>query len=495
MQSKSQPKTFLAQYTVLYLAVCLMMAFWLTRTIVITRFPPFIDEIFHINFGADDLKQGPLAHAEEGRQFTVWWYILFQSQENAPIATARLATVLVATLGAAALISLGRQFAGNWGMLVVAVLYTVSTYHTFFERLALADPISAACVALSLHFACRLARRVKLMDAAVMGLLLFIAVGAKISALPYLALPLFAALTLRSPDSTWHKRLKWLAVGLVVEGALTLAFLGLLIWRGYDPFFYLAPADVIQHNNIAIMAILARIPSNIGVILSLIVSYWGWFGLLLGVASLAYALMRRRWFLVVSFFLPLMVLWTSERQASRHLMFPLTLLLLSIALTIASLLQKPNMVIRVAILSGVAIWLLPIWIPFAGAYLANPAALSLSAADQHEYMSSEASGFGLAEVKDYLKQQPVTQVIGLFSTCTGLKWMTLEDFPVNCPRINPNGEDIDTLNRLMSDNRKAGVYVVFEELPYLPSNPPGKLIKVIQRPGDGLALSIYDLAP
>jgi hypothetical protein len=110
-------------------------------------------------------------------------------------------------------------------------------------------------------------------------------------------------------------------------------------------------------------------------------------------------------------------------------------------------------------------------------------------------MSSEASGFGLAEVKTYLKQQPVTQVIGIFSMCTGLQWIAAQDFPVYCPHINPNGEDIDSLNQIMQDNQSAGVYVVLEKLDYLPTNPPGKLVNVIQRPGDGLALSIYDLSP
>jgi hypothetical protein len=100
-------------------------------------------------------------------------------------------------------------------------------------------------VALALYFAYRLARRVSLTDAILTGVTLFLAIGAKISALPYLSIPLIAALTLRSPGGNWRKQLKWLLVALVVEGTLTLAFLGLLIWSGYDPFFYLAPSNVI----------------------------------------------------------------------------------------------------------------------------------------------------------------------------------------------------------------------------------------------------------
>jgi hypothetical protein len=176
-------------------------------------------------------------------------------------------------------------------------------------------------------------------------------------------------------------------------------------------------------------------------------------------------------------------------------MVPVTLLILSIGVMLANVIHTRSIIIKLIALVGIAAWLLPFWIPFVNAYLGNPAALPLLAADQHEYMSSEASGFGLAEVKAYLKQQPVTQVIGIFSICTGLQWITQQDFPVYCPSINPNGEDIDSLNQLMQDSQKVGVYVVLEKLAYLPANPPGKLVKVIQRPADGLALSIYDLSP
>ena len=69
----------------------------------------------------------------------------------------------------------------------------------------------------------------------------------------------------------------------------------------------------------------------------------------------------------------------------------------------------------------------------------------------------------------------------------------LATFPVECPRLNPNGEDIQALNQLLAASRAANTYVVLEDLAYTPSSAPGTPISFIdvRHP----RLTVYNLAP
>lgn len=477
-----------------FIGLLLVGLFWLTRLPGVETFPTFIDEVFHINFGAHVLESGPLAHAEEGRQFTVWWYMAFQAQAAAPIWVARVATLLPAVIGFAAFLGIGKLAAGLGGMIAAGILFLFSPYHLFFDRLALGDPISAACVSLAIYFAFRLSRRVVLRDAVLTGLALFLAVGTKISALPFFCVPVIAALTLRPKHATDRNRWLWCGLALAVGGVLTLAYLGLLFWRGYDPFFYLAPASVIQDGHVATETLLTRIPRNIDVLVELFSYYFGVPGLVLSLAGVGYLLIRRRWFLPLILITALMILWLSQRQASRHLYVPISLLLLISALAFSFFLQslprKGRIFLSVIALVGVGVWVVQSWLPF---FMRPPLEWPLAPIDEIEYMKAEGGGFGLGEVKAYLDDEPVSRVIGILANCDALKWMS--DFAVECPRVNPNGEDIPALEALMEANRAEGVYVVLEEGNYVPASAPGHLLTVIERPFDGPTLSIYDLTP
>jgi hypothetical protein len=479
----------------LWIAIGVLLLFWWTRTWSITAFPTFIDEVFHINFGAHVLQTGPLIHAEEGRQFTVWWFILFQSQSAAPVWIARIATTFVVLLGLAAFLQIGFLTSGLSGMILSGLVYLFSIYNLFFERLALADPISAAFVYTAVYFAYRLSRRIKWRDAALTGLCLFLAVGSKISALPYLCIPVLAALSLRSSGSTWRKQFSWAVIALAVGVGLSAIYIWVLLWQGYDPFFYLAPATAVQGQGIAVDVLLARIPENIAVLIELITFYFGVVGLPIALLSVAYLVWRRQFYLPLVAFIPMLILWISPRQNTRHLIVPTTLLLLCAALAIGSIIRYRPQRDKILVIAAILIWGFLSFFPFMATQLNNPAELSLLPADAHEYIYSEGSGFGLTEVRSTLKNQPVKVVIGMLSNCIGLKWISTEDFPVTCPNINPTGEDIGVLEVLMDENRTAGTYLVLEQSAYLPTTAPGELVATITRPGDGPSLSIYDLSP
>jgi hypothetical protein len=140
-------------------------------------------------------------------------------------------------------------------------------------------------------------------------------------------------------------------------------------------------------------------------------------------------------------------------------------------------------------------WGLFQWLPFVRTAALDPVFLPLPEADFKQYVQSDASGFGIEELPEILSQYKPTHVIGLLANCQALRYLAISDFSVECPNLNPSGENIDELTNLLNQNRENRSYVVLEDLIYVPATAPGKLITTIQRPGNGPSLSIYDLSP
>lgn len=456
----------------------LLLGYFAARIVTLDAFPPFVDEAFHINFGRIVLESGPFARSEEGRQFVIWLYILFGAPVNAPLWTARAANLIMLLPGLAAAIGAARLLSNRWGGLLAGLLIVFSPYHHFFERLALADPVSASAVALAVYFAARLKTRAALTDAALCGIALFIAVGAKVSALPYTAVLVFAVLALRRSRAGIRWGLASLAVGL----ALTGIYLGILFWRSYNPFFYLQTGRAAPLTEIVL--------TNIANTTNTVVGYFGLPAAILLAAAIFVLAIRRRFFLPLCLIAPLLVLWLSPRQDSRHLVAPMTLLLLGAAVVLGDLISQRR-VLRAPVVAAVTIWGAALWLPFAVTEATDPVSLPLPASDRAEYMTSEASGFGLAQVIALLDTHHPDRVIGVLANCLSLRDMA--PFPVECPRVSPNGEDVKALSDLLAASRANGTYVVLETLAYAPSGSPGALVEVIDagRP----RLSIYDLAP
>ncbi len=467
----------------LWLGVGLIFLFWLTRLVAITVFPPFLDEAVHVYFGEVSRQTSPLALADEGRLFTIWWYMLFQPQQAATLWIIRVTTVLVVTISAAAVIGVGRLAAGVWGGLTAGLLYIFSTYHLFFERLALADSLSGAAVSVAIYFAYRLSRRVHVIDALLTGVAIFVAIGFKVSALPYLGIPIAAALTLRPKGRNWREQWRWLAAALGAGLGLTGIYaLGLRVF-GYNPFYLIG-----FHNANAGNSLLTRIIDNASNTIAALSTYTGAVVFILLVLAVIILIIRRQFFLPLCLLAPMLILLISERQSIRFYIAPMTILLLCGAVIFANEFLKQR---RGYVLLLIFMWGAVQWLPFA----ANPSAPNLAPADYTEYLVSDASGSGIPEIFTYLRDRQPIQVIGLLSNCQSLRYMAINTFPVTCPRVNPNGSDVEALAALMAENRTEGTYVILEDSAYVPAEAPGQLLITITRPQNGPSLAIYDLAP
>jgi hypothetical protein len=475
----------------------LIFCLFVSRLIGINTFPPFIDETIHIHGSEQGYNQSILANANLGRQFTMWWMMVFQTHQGSPIWMGRVATLLAVLPGVAALMGMVRLAAGNWGMTLAGLIYLFSSYHFFFGRLALADPTAASATFIAIYAAYRLSRRYRISDALITAFFLFIAVGVKISALPYLGIPIAAGLTLHPVKHTLRKQIQWGLVALGAAIVLVLAYiLGLRVFK-QDVFSNSVSYALTNRGGTAASTLLdvGRILNNVRFTIDILTVYLSAPVLIISLLSMLILLIRRGWYIPLCTLAPLAIIWINQIQESRFLFSAAALLLLSMALVVGDFLRKQVRIVQVIGLGLVLSWGVLQWLPFVRTAGNNPVDLSLPAADFAQYVRSDASGFGLPDVRAVLQERQPIVVIGLLANCQGLRFLSLHDFPMACPNLNPNGEDIEELAAMLDENRAPGVYVVLEALPFVPDSVDGELIAVIERPDGGPTLSIYDLTP
>ncbi|MGQ9888113.1 MAG: ArnT family glycosyltransferase [Aggregatilineales bacterium] len=481
----------------LVIGCALLLASWLTRLPVTNDFPPFLDEAIHIYYSETAAGGNPLAYSQDGRQFAIWLYALFQVHSGAPIFAARVVTALVTMVGFAALVAAGGLLAGQLGAALSGLLLLISPYHLFFENLALADPVSAGLALVGVYFAVRLTRRASLIDAALCGAALFLGVGAKVTALPLFVVVPAAALLIPRRSQSWAQRIQWAAIALAVGLGLTAAYLAGLYAFGYNALTYVfdgagAPAD----GPLAALTVLSgqmaqralRVAEDVGGYVSA-----GGLALLL-VGALRLALNRWR-FLPVVLVVSTAAYLASSRVETRHVIAPVSLLLLCGGVALAEFLKKLPRGFTIAALAGISAAGLLLWLPFASAVGRDPASLPLPPADYAQYIASDASGLGLKELCAELEALRPREVIALIANCQGLRYLALGVVPVTCAALNPSGANVLALLELLESRRAPGVYAALEAIPYVPASAPGKLVTTLTFPIARPALAIYDLAP
>ncbi|MBN8592923.1 MAG: hypothetical protein J0M33_14280 [Anaerolineae bacterium] len=481
------------------LATILLLLIYVLRLPNLTNFPLFIDETVHL-YAAEGVLQdsSPLFQVWLGRQFTILWYALFGAPLVAPVFVSRFVTLLVVMMGAAAVLSISRHFGGRLAMILAGFFYALSTYHLFFERLALADNIAGGAILLAAWAALRLQNQVKLSDAVLMGVLLFLAFGAKVSALPYFGIPLAAVVALTSPNRSLMSTMRWLSVGLGVASVTTLAYIMLVRSRGSDVLNN-SLSLAISARATADLAVLfspVRILGNVGITLDAIAPYWGTFGFLLLLGGLIVLVLKRQFYLPLIVLGPLIPMWISVVQETRFLVSAVALLIVAGAVGITQVINWiPSRLHRVAVASVALIAVIP-WLGFAEALYINPTQLALPPRDYEQYIRSDASGFNLREAADYItKQGDVVEIIGAMPNCQSLRYMTLHSLPVTCPPISPNPDTGIALLALLGERREPGIYLILERNPYIPQDVPGTLLAEISTPILGRpVLAIYDLA-
>lgn len=198
----------------------LILLHWLTRLIALDSLAFFIDEANHLWWARDVWALHPFQAASDGRLLNVLWMAAFWPF-NAGVWLPRASVVLVTTAGLACTLAYTRRLVSLRAAVIAGLLYTFLPLTFFFERMALADSISAPFVAGSLWGAAQFylqrnasgtpASKGRLFWAALSGAALTAAVFSKISNLIFLGIPLAAAVLLFRP-SEWRRAVQMAAI-------------------------------------------------------------------------------------------------------------------------------------------------------------------------------------------------------------------------------------------------------------------------------------------
>ncbi len=412
--------------TFLLVAVGIVLLGWWLRCAALMRLPVFIDEAVHLD-RAHAVNEG-LTFAGNIRK---WLYpvvvALFAPSGPEGPWLARALSALVSTITLASCITLGNHLGRRPSTgLLAGLIYAVLPLAVFHERQALADPLLAAFTTTSTALIVRLARRPRLLPAALLGALLAGAQLTKLAALPYLALPPVGVLLLARRPGRWRailaSLLSLMVALVIVAGVYRLAaqaehpatddqpasaepagsFLSTGYWFLRGNVVRLTPQG--QPAEIA-----ARLGSELPPYFDVLSHYVGWAALALvalsGVWALAGERRRSIAFLAIPALgfalVPLLAERPSGFLAARYLLATAAPLATLVALSLRIAVARWKLAAHPIRRWGVVVLLGALFGPglaFAAALMGDPAQAPLVVTDQQQYTEGGPSGKGTDEV-------------------------------------------------------------------------------------------------
>lgn len=478
-----------------FLPYLLMIGFLLlifaTRIFAIDHFPVFLDETIHI-YSAEKLSDiSPLYNVGIGRVLTIWWFWLFQATQSDPIWIARVATIIIILPGITALLQLAYRISGYTALIMMGLFLLFSPYHYFFERLALADPIAASFVLVSICLGYRLSARFNYQDAILCGGFLALSILAKSNAIPYAGVALAAAVGF-SYRHQFKSLAKWFSIAMMSLLIPVVAFEILVRLTG-NAWLAAIYSYVASRSSTSSVSIVERISGNV---LETIIWFSAYMHPVMAVILLlafVLTILRRRFYLLLVFLAPLFPMWIGEPQETRYWLVPIGLAGLLLAIEISQTLQKFSWKIKLIPIAGLLVWGSLLWLPQMMTTANNPLMLNLPETDKRQYIYSDATGFGFEQVPEMIPDVNRPQIIGLLANCQGLRFTYWNTYEILCRSINSNGSDIPALIAWVDENRGLVPYVILEDSSYIPDTIDGEVIRIIERPDNRANLTIIDI--
>jgi 4-amino-4-deoxy-L-arabinose transferase-like glycosyltransferase len=474
--------------------IALLLIYAFTRLHHLLALPLFIDESFHIETAQQALRGHVLASATHGRLLRVWLNAILGPDPPAAGWTTRAGTVLIGVLGAAAFYGLARAFASHRAGLIALTLWIGAPYLVFYERMALADSLLGALSVVAVWLAWQMLQKGSYSWAVGLGAALALVILAKASGVVWLPLPAVALLLARGVP--WQKRF--------IGGALAYATIGLLWgplalvlrWKGYD-YFGLASVFVGNQKE----SLLQRIWQNVSSVWHFDVAYVGLVAVLAAVLGGVYWLFKRpRTALFALLALGMGgggAIVFGNRVNSRYAFNQVVWVLLPLGVGCALLIERrPRW--QLLVYGAIAVWIAVFCAPFLVTAWNHPADLPLYGNDHREYIANEASGYGVTEIGQILKQgrEPLP-TLGFVASCQTLQ---LAAYPqdVTCPTINWDGtSQKQIMQQAETWAEKGPIYVVGENLTYIDLSglpQPYTVITTVERPGSHMPVSLYRIA-
>jgi|GEM_PF-3640279 len=205
----------------------LVVSYLFTRLFAIFGIPVFIDEAIHIDWAHPSIHTFlPVDPSYDGKWLSIR---LFALVTRLPIAdhvvAARLSVSILGLTAAVAIYLIGRDLFSRVAGAASAILYVVLPFTLIYNSLALADSVQLAFGTWAVFAAVRVTRSARWMFAAIaLPFLLVATILSKFSAIGFAILPALSLLLLMRP-AEWRRGLLRIAPAVIVA-------LGLVAWLG-----------------------------------------------------------------------------------------------------------------------------------------------------------------------------------------------------------------------------------------------------------------------
>jgi 4-amino-4-deoxy-L-arabinose transferase-like glycosyltransferase len=508
----------------LWLMVGLLWLLWFSRAHQIMELAVFVDESLHILRAQLVFEfKDATASILPGKLLLYYYLGSFDPQNVGGAWLSRQAIALLAPLGAALTFALSRQLFHRWQVgFIAVVLYALSPFMLFFERMALSDTLAMIFGLALAIFSIKLAHVPTRKNAVFTGLLLGFAVLAKLIALPFAILPILALYL-------WGK-LGWKQIiqrGTVIAFAASIPLLPSAIYVVYQEAAQVENKQEVVTTTLFVpetQSRLGQITHNLDIYLE---AAWTMLTPPLFLLILCFIFWQLRvrfketlYLLSITGSVWAFIVLTSAQPSTRYLVLGVPPLLIIGAIGIDDALQNlrqkfgniilhPAKNVPTVAIAGIAIFILlggALSVRFLSQSWTDPTDLALSERDTWEYFQNTATGYGLREAANDLSSLPplnpadgeTIHVAGFVGACHTLRLYLPENSRVemSCPyfRWSPD-QAAATLAEWEQRIRQDGAWYVLadDSQPMDVLNLPFKWeeLAVYERPHNGVTVRLY----
>jgi len=423
----------------LFITLLLVFGYFLTRIVNLTVIPVFCDEAIYIRWAqimraVQSLRFIPLS---DGKQPLFMWLIIpFLKIFSDPLVAGRIVSVLS---GLGTMVGMGvlsyLLFKKKEISLFASILYLVSPFCFFFDRMALADGLLSVFGIWYLVFSILLVKNLRLDFAMISGILLGLGLITKSPALFFaLMLPLTIFVINNETMKQWSNRLKLVVLWIVV---MIFAFAIYNILRLGPEFHMIA---IRNKDYVFSLSEILKYPLNplAGNLKSVVEWYWILLTpplFILGIFGIPLVLknnFKKGLFLLLWWLIPLLAQSAIAKvYTSRYILFSVPVFLIFAAVLLEQIFSTlKNKVLTTIFLTVIFI------VPFYQVFLliAFPQRAYLPENERKGYLEMWTAGYGIRESAEYLKEAAKTKKVlvgteGYFGTLPNGLEMYLEKVP------------------------------------------------------------------
>ena len=482
--------------------------------------PFFIDEHRHIA-RAEVAFNGHPARDSMGKFLLYVWLAPFQGDRLNALLVSRWAVALFSLIGSAGLFALTRKLFNTQAALLAVTFYALAPFSLFYERMVLADGFAGCFGVLVAWQSLYLAEKPTRRRAIIVGVLVGLAIMAKLTLTFVAVVPVLAVLFLGNhppSDKSWLvARIRHYLPTLVIAGLTCIVvWLPILIpagIAGLDGNYYIlidqsladtSPFDEGDVNRFTYLWTQASMMLSEPMVFVLIGATI--LGLWQSPPKAAYGL---GWFIAM-WFPGVMLVWRTRTRYLTPGVFAMALLLAGGFFALQTLMRNKQILADRLRFSGVVpiivivIWGVGFALPFAVNAMSNATSLQLPRWDENDYFRGAQSAYALDKALGEIEQQKENKPIpvkGVFMLCNRYQhYFDYGDLDLNCDIDRyPKPHELDQLAALQNDIEVYAAdhlpfYLIvetFEDVPLETERLQFVPFKRYHRPMNGTTISVW----